>query len=162
MKLSIDQLIASLLLAGATAFGQQVAAGEPLALWCIPLERLGCGCDVRITGLSCPNQSFPGQPHLFSELHEGAPLWLNIAGQDISLQSDRSSTNSFEPSRGASWNESYRSPDLSVKVSYRPGRNTCPKSKTEGCEFFDVAATVLITTADGRTTRYFGTGSCGC
>jgi len=138
------------------------AAGDAVALWCVPQERLGCGCSLRVTGLACPNETVSRQPHFFSALHDGAPLWLNVAGREMSLPSARPQSQSFSYARGKGWHETYHGNQMVVRVSYRPGRNSCPKEKTEGCEYFDVAATIHVTPPAGATRTYAGTGACGC
>lgn len=153
---------AALLLAALGCPAWPAAASDAIALWCVPQERLGCGCSVRVTGLSCPNESVPRQPHFFSQLHDGAPLWLNAAGREMSLPSARPQSQSFSYARGKSWHETYRGNHMVVRVSYRPGLNSCRKEKTEGCEYFDVAATIHITPPTGPTRTYAGTGACGC
>jgi hypothetical protein len=154
--------LAAFLLAACGGLVPAAAASDAIALWCVPQERLGCGCSVRVTGRSCPNASVSGQPHFFSALQDGAPLWLNVAGREMSLPSARPQSQSFTHARGSSWRETYRGNRMVVRVSYRPGRSTCPKERTEGCEYFDVAATVLVTSAGGATRKFSGTGACGC
>ena len=129
------------------------------ALSCLPEQRLGCGCAIKLEGAACGRDY--AQVHLFSD-SEGAPLWLNIDGRETAVPSVLEPTRSFSHVRGDRWVDTYRGPDIVVRVTYRPGRNTCPKEPAEeDCEYFDVEASVLIQ-SHNQTSKYRGTGTCGC
>ena len=130
-------------------------------LGCIEPERVGCGCWIRVDGLSCRTPNYR-QTHFFSALHQGAPLWLNYDGRDVSLPSVKPVEPVFQRSRGDSWSEEYRASDMTVIIRYRPAPSTCPADKgADGCEYFDVAAEIVLR-ANRNTRQYSGRGSCGC
>lgn len=145
------------------AHRQATTASDP-DLRCLSYERLECGCQLTIATLACPGAGRESSDvHLFSELNQGAPLWLNLAGRELSLRSRRPLDDTFRYGRGDSWREDYEGEGLKVRIDYRPGESTCPEERhDEGCEFFDVAADVVVT-AIGRGSRtYRAKGACGC
>ncbi len=127
---------------------------------CLAAEHSGCGCSLKIVTLACPDG---GTAHFFSELNDGAPLWLNLGGREISLRSTRPVKNEFLHGRADSWREDYEGENVNVRIHYRPSTSTCPPEKEaeEGCEYFDVAADVVVTAA-GRSSTYRAVGMCGC
>ena len=146
--------------------GEQAPArtrGPALDLRCLSADHLSCGCSLKIVVLACqPSHSTGWMAHFASELHQGAPLRLNLGGRDLSLRSQRPVTNSFRYGEGDSWMEEYEGDNLKVVVRYRPAKSTCPAEKGEdGCEYFDVAADVVIRLENGSRT-YQTTGTCGC
>jgi hypothetical protein len=142
----------------------QRGPARALVVECLSLERMGCGCSLEVLDLACqPSHDGGWKSHFHSDLHQGAPLWIRIAGEEFPLQSHLPVTNSFMHGRGDRWQEEYEGTDLKVRVRYRPSKSTCPaeKEQDDGCEFFDVAADVTISRADvSRTYRTVGT--CGC
>ena len=140
---------------------QRSAQPEP-TLECLSYERVdGCGCGLKITRLKCA-ENRPAL-HFHSELHQGAPLWVNIDGRELSLRSRMPRTDSLEHGRGDRWREDYEGSNVKVGIQYRPAKSSCPKENDpDGCEYFDVAADVTVT-VDGRRPRtYKAVGSCGC
>ena len=143
--------------------GEQTPArtgGPALDLRCLFMS---CGCSLKIVGLACQASHSTGwMAHFASELHQGAPLRLNLGGRNVSLRSRRPVTNSFRYGQGDSWMEEYEGENLKAVVRYRPAKSTCPAEKGEdGCEFFDVAADVVIRLESGSR-RYQTIGTCGC
>jgi hypothetical protein len=138
--------------------------GAALDLRCLSAEHLSCGCSLKIVSRACQASHSTGwTAHFTSELHQGAPLRLNIGGRDISLRSRRPVTNSFGYAEGDRWIEEYEGEGLKASVRYRPARSTCPaEKKDDGCEYFDVAAEVVISGADAGSRTYQALGTCGC
>lgn len=129
---------------------------------CLPVERHGCGCALTIKNSQC--EVGRSQYQFYSELLDGAPLWVGIDDHEIELKSNRmvNDKSGFSFSEGDSWSETYVGDEVSAKIGYRPGKETCPKDKgDDGCEYFDVDATVQIT-HDGIDTQHEVTGLCGC
>ena len=143
---------------------RQVPAAPAFDLRCLSYERLGCGCSLTITTLPCPGAgSKSSEVHLFSELNQGAPLWLNLEGRERSLPSRLPLDDTFWHGRGDSWREDYEREDLKARIDYRPGESTCPVERGEdGCEFFDVVADVVVTVAGKGSRTYRAIGACGC
>ena len=51
--------------------------------------------------------------------------------------------------------EEYQGEDVNVVIRYRPGASTCPAEYGQDeCEYFDVAADVVIKVAGGRSRTY--------
>lgn len=133
---------------------------------CLAPERAdGCGCRLRIVDLACapPTHAGGGGVHFFSELHRGAALVLVLGGRELTLPSvgpvDRSV---FTRARGDSWRETYEQAGIRVRLSYRPGRSTCPVGREDGCEFLDVEADVEITVKGEPPRFHRAVGTCGC
>jgi hypothetical protein len=129
-----------------------------------PPSNASCGCELKVTTLSCdvsdPND---GRVHFFSELNDGAPLWINLGGRQVRVPSVRTPTDSFLHRGGDRWRETYRDDKLTVQIDYGPGKSTCPKEgDPDGCEYFDVSANVTLTLAGQRPRRYAAVGACGC
>ena len=143
---------------------RQVRERPALDLRCLSAEHLNCGCSLKIVALACPADHPTGwKAHFASELHQGAPLWVNLGGREVSLRSRRPVTNSFEYGKGDRWVEEYEGENLRAVVRYRPAKSTCPAGKGEdGCEYFDVAADVVISVAAGGSRTYQARGSCDC
>jgi hypothetical protein len=141
----------------------RTSGGHALDLRCLSEEHMGCGCSLKIVGLACQASHSTGwMAHFATELHQGAPLRLNLAGRDISVRSRRPVTNSFLYGAGDSWVEEYEGTDLKAVIRYRPAKSTCPAEKgDDGCEYFDVAAEVVISMESGART-YQAIGACGC
>jgi hypothetical protein len=137
--------------------------GPALDLRCLSAEHMSCGCSLKVVGLACQASHSTGwMAHFASELNQGAPLRLNLGGRDISLRSRRPVTNSFRYGEGDSWDEEYARENLKAAIRYRPAKSTCPAEKGEdGCEYFDVAAEVVIS-VDSASRTYQATGACGC
>ena len=128
---------------------------------CLSAEHSGgCGCSLKIVSLACPAG---GNEHFFSEFNDGAPLWINLGGREFSLRSARPVKNEFLHYRGESWREDYEGDNVKVRIGFRPSSSTCPPEKEaeEGCEYFDVAADVVVTVS-GRPSTYHAVGTCGC
>jgi hypothetical protein len=52
-------------------------------------------------------------------------------------------------------------PEGSREIS--PAKSTCPPENGEdGCEYFDVAADIVVRVAGAGSRTYRGLGSCGC
>ena len=138
-------------------------------LRCLSGEHHSCGCSLKVVTLFCsdPNEAEDSgwHAHFFSELNEGAPLWLNLAGREFSLASRLPPDDTFRHKEGDSWQEAYEGEGLKVHIQYRPGKSTCPAEKEQdedGCEYFDVIADVAITAGDGPSIKYRALGACGC
>ena len=114
--------------------------------------------------MSCPADHPTGwQAHFASDLNDGAPLWLNVGGREMSLRSRRPVTDSFSFGEGDRWTEQYDGDgDIRVTIRYRPAKSTCDCPTEDGCEFFDVAADIVVTTPNRRRATYKGVGTCGC
>ena len=158
-------VVAALLLGGSISVEGPAAqkAGKPEPIpQCLSYERVdGCGCSLKITRLKCAENR--RDLHFFSELHQGAPLWVNLDGRELSLRSPLPRTNSFEYGEGDRWREDYEGDNVEVRIQYRPAKSTCPKeNEPDGCEYFDVAADVTVTVAGGRPRTYKAVGACGC
>ena len=144
------------------AFGLAQANQEMDQISCLPIERLGCGCSLAIKQFKCAGDK--SQYQFFSELFDGAPLHVGLHGLQVKLNSTRadSDPSAFSFNHGDSWSENYTGRGVSVKIDYRPGKDSCPKKKIDtACEYFDVDATVEIT-QESITTQYETTGLCGC
>jgi hypothetical protein len=128
-------------------------------------QKVGCGCSLKVTARKCQASHDLGwEAHFLSELRQGAPLWLSLGGHEFSIPSRRPLTDSFLHGKGDSWEEEYEDDDMKVRVRYRPAKSTCPPEKEkvdDGCEFFDVAADVLLTVRE-QTHSYKALGACGC
>jgi hypothetical protein len=136
-----------------------------LDLRCLLLERLSCGCSLKVVTLACDASDPSGwKAHFFSEVNQGALLWINLGGREVSLRSRRPTTNSFLHGKGDRWVEEYDGENLKAVIRYRPGKSTCPaeKERDDGCEYFDVAADVAISVAGSREHTYRAIGECGC
>jgi hypothetical protein len=161
------RIIALAIVFSSSSAGAQTPARSPrdpaLDLRCLSAEHMSCGCSLKVVGLACQASHSTGwMAHFASELHQGAPLRLNLGGRDISLRSRRPVTNSFRYGEGDSWDEEYAGENLKAVVRYRPAKSTCPAEKGEdGCEYFDVEAEVVISVKSGSRT-YQATGVCGC
>ena len=147
--------------------GEQTAtrmgSGPALDLRCLSAEDSSCGCELKIVTLACQAPHAGWRLHFASELHQGAPLRLNLGGRNISLRSRRPVTNSFDYGRDDRWAEKYEGENLNVVIRYRPAPSTCPAEKGEdSCEYFDVAAEVVISVAGSRARTYEAIGACGC
>lgn len=129
---------------------------------CLPAERVACGCALSIKNGQC--EGGRSQYQFYSELLDGAPLWMGIYNHQIELKSNRmvADKSGFLFSEGDSWSETYVGDGVSVKIGYRPGKETCPKDKgDDSCEYFDVDATVHVK-ANGTEKEYQAVGVCGC
>jgi len=135
---------------------------DQLVLACVPAERLGCGCSIRLNGVACSNQEFPTQPHLFTELERESPLFLHVGGKEQILPHTHHSGASLKGDSSGWFTDTYQSSEFVVQVRYSPGKNTCPKPKDEGCEYTDIAAEVTIKLPSGLSFEYKGVGACGC
>lgn len=140
--------------------------GRDLEIQCVSLELTSvCGCRLKIVDRACvpPAHQGGGNVHFFSELHQGASLNLVVGGRELALPSrgpvDHSTSWRAE---GDSWQETYEGEGLRVRLSYRPGRSTCPREKEDGCEFFDVEADVEIAAKGEGPHLYQAVGACGC
>ena len=158
-------LLVSLLLSASVAVEGPAPqnAGKPdQAPQCLSYERAdGCGCGLKISGLECPEDR--AKLHFHSGPHQGAPLLLDLGGRELSLRSHLPVTNSFEYSEGDRWREEYEGDNVKVRIHYRPAKSTCPKENDpDGCEYFDVAADVVITIRGARPRTYKAIGACGC
>ena len=137
------------------------SAAPPLDLRCVSPDRVGCGCSLKIERLACEPDGVG--VHFASELHQGAPLWINLGGREFALPSRRPVTNSFEYAEGDRWTEEYAAENMSVVIRYRPAPSTCTcPPESDGCEYFDVAADVLIRVAGQPPQKFRTTGACGC
>lgn len=145
-------------------FSLQVKAQstDQIVLACVPAERIGCGCSIRLDGVTCSNQEFPTQPHLFTELEREAPLFLHVGGEEQILPHTRHDGAALKGDSPGRFTDTYQSSEFEVQVRYSPGKITCPKPKDEGCEYADVAAEVTIKLPSGRSFEYKGVGACGC
>jgi hypothetical protein len=149
------------------ASGRNERTAQAPDLQCLSPERdRSCECSLKIVTLACPVSHPTGwQAHFASELNDGSPLWLNLSGREIALRSRRPVTNRFTPSRGDRWVEEYEGENLKAVIRYRPAKSTCSKEKVaagEECEYFDVAADVLLSQAGGAARKYSAIGACGC
>jgi hypothetical protein len=164
-KRYIITVLAALLLSGSISVegpaAQKADKPEPTPQ-CLSYEKVdGCGCSLKITRLRCA-ENRPAL-HFFSELHQGAPLWVNVGGRELSLRSRLPRTDSFEYGKGDRWREDYEGDNVKVRIQYRPGKSSCPKENDpDGCEYFDVAADVAVTVDGGRPRTYKAVGACGC
>jgi hypothetical protein len=134
-------------------------------LRCLSPERMGCGCSLKITTLSCSASHTTGwKAHFASHLNDGAPLWMNLGGREFSIPSLVPPDTSFRHGRGQSWRDRYESDDVKVQIQYRPGKSTCngDEESGDGCEYFDVTADVTVTMAGGASRTYQAIGACGC
>ncbi|MBK6616508.1 hypothetical protein [Ottowia sp.] len=154
---------------GAAVAKEPVIQEAEQGLWCVPLERLECGCSLVVDDApKCPNQVATRQPHFFVALMESAPLWVSIGGRLQALNATPGNRkNEGVRERGRTWTDRYvGAGGLAVEVTFRPGNNSCPREKIEldeGCEFFDVAATVRVTGGSSPIVgTYLATGTCGC
>ncbi len=160
-KLRCIALLAALAIPLVSAAHNILAQGQAVP-GCLSQERIGCGCSVRLALLACPAPSSSSRYHLHAGLADGSPLWMKLDGQEIKLKSTRAQSQSFTFAQGDSWKEAYVGNGISVEISYRPGKNTCPKVAPETCEYFDVLATVTIRRSKAQFARYEGIGACGC
>lgn len=146
---------------------RRTTAGDLRCFWPeLPPSNGGCGCGLKIRTLSCdvPDPG-SGNYHLHSDLQDGAPLWINLAGRQFSIPSLRPPTNSSRHREGDSWRETYQDTAIKVQIDYRPGKSTCDCPKPpegNGCEYFDVNARVTVTLKGQRPRTYSAVGACGC
>jgi hypothetical protein len=146
----------------------RTTAGDLRCFWPErPPTNGGCGCGLKITTLSCdvPDDGDSGRYHFYSDLQDGAPLWINPGGRQFSIRSLRPPTDSFLHGEGDSWRETYQDAAIKVQIDYRPGKSTCSCAKPpdgDGCEYFDVNARVTVTLAGRRPRTYSAVGTCGC
>ena len=139
-----------------------VVAAQEVKLQCLPYERIECGCAIALVNVECRSDQETSRYHLFFGLSDGAPLLLNVDGQQISIPSIRGASQTFSFSRGNRWTEKYHGHGRSVTIHFTPGKDTCIKAAPERCEYFDVSATVRIEHGSSRTQEITGTGICGC
>jgi hypothetical protein len=154
-------LLCALLLQFNIASAQQPAAAAP-HLSCILPDLLGCGCSIRLSGVSCANPVFASQPHLFSELDADAPLLIGIAGKVLVLAHQQHAGNANKGDSPGAFSDIYASPMLEVRIDYSPAASTCPVDKIDGCEYTDIQAVVSLRWQDGRKQIFRGKGICGC
>ncbi len=151
---------------GAQAVTRRSRLAPAPDLRCLSDEHVRCGCSLKILTLACPASHPTGwKAHFASELNDGAPLWLNLGGRELSLRSHRPVTNSFSFGEGDRWVEEYEGEKLKVVVRYRPAKSTCPAEKVkdgDGCEFFNVAADLVVSVPGGGARTYRALGECGC
>ena len=137
-------------------------AQSKMTLACLSPDRIECGCSIRLVTPACPESESASRYHLHSGLHDGAPLWIKVGGREIELRSTRKPSQSFSFSKGDRWNENYVGSGLAVGMSFRPGKNTCPKAAPETCEYFDVEVSVVIRRPGAQPETFAGVGTCGC
>ena len=156
--------IALFLLASASwsvASAQTLRAREDV-LGCVLAERLACGCYIRIKDLACPSRAMANEPHLFTGLDGKDPLLLQLGERDIELPHTRHNGSSVKGDKPGRWTDTYSSKDLSVRVTYAPGKRTCAKPDSEGCEYADYNATVVLQPRGEPERTFKATATCGC
>jgi len=131
-------------------------------LQCLPYTRIECGCAIALDKIECKSEPDNSRYHLFAKLSDGAPLWLNLNGRQISVPSVRPVSRKFSFSPGDQWTERYLGDGLSITIHYAQGENTCPKTAPETCEYFDVSALVYIQQGSSVPKIFKGKGTCGC
>lgn len=129
-------------------------------LGCISPERLGCGCQIRLSEQSCPD--FHQQPHLFTALDANAPLMLMMDGQEILLPHHQHIGDANKGDNPGRFADIYANAEFMIRIDYNPAASTCPKDNPDGCEYTDVHASILLQRSDGRTLQLEGRGTCGC
>ncbi len=161
-RISKPLTVATLVALSLGIYSQAAAQTRP-ELACLPYSRIGCGCSIRIATLTCAPSDASSSYHLHAELRDGSPLFAILEGRELELKSRRPASQSFSFRRGMTWRESYVGPNVAIEIRYRPGANTCPKKQPEDpCEYFDVAATVVVTSRSAQPVKYEGLGTCGC
>ena len=161
MHPSILAICAALLSALNTAHAQLLTLKAPV-LACIAPERLVCGCSIRLAGVPCTKQAFSSQPHLFTELQPNAPLLITLDGEELSIAHVSHFGTSIKGDPPGHSTDVYSSPMLKATVQYSPAASTCPKTKTDGCEFTNIRAQVSLRFRSGQVINYQGAGACGC
>ena len=131
-------------------------------LGCVAPEKLSCGCYVRIREFSCTKPAASNAPNLFTGLESKDPLVLRLDGLDMELPHTQHQGESAKGDNPGSWTDEYRSKDLSVRITYAPGRSTCTKPKPETCEYTDYSATVSLQRSQHRTRTFKARAVCGC
>lgn len=154
-------IFATLLSALNTAPAQSLQLKAP-TLACIAPEKLACGCSIRLTGVQCTNQAFSNQPHLFTELQPNAPLLITLDNEELSIAHVSHNGASIKGDPPEHSTDVYSSPRLQATIHYSPAASTCPKTKTDGCEFTNIRAKLSLRLRSGQVIKYQGTGACGC
>ena len=112
-------VLATLVLTGSSTVEGPAAqgAGPPgPTLQCLSYERAdGCGCGLKVSMLTCDRDR--PDLHFFSELYQGAPLWVNLGGRELSLNSHLPRTDSFEHDRRDRWQENYEGENVKVPLN---------------------------------------------
>lgn len=144
------------------AMSRQPAAGNTSEFGCVSEQRLACGCYLRLVGQSCRDQSFPGQPQFFTELEQDAPLWMVLDHKERALTHVGHTGAPIKGDRAGRFSDTYEDAGMQVEIRYEPAADTCPKPATEGCEYTDQRADILVTVRGTKTRLYKALGSCGC
>lgn len=154
--------IALLVLLPCFAWGQASTTGSVSEFGCVSEDRLACGCYLRLVGQSCKNQLFPSQPPFFTELEQDAPLWMVLDGEERALKHVEHSGAPIKGDSAGKFSDTYEDAGIRVEIRYAPGANTCQKPESEGCEYTDLRADILVSVRGRSTSHFKAVGSCGC
>lgn len=100
--------------------------------------------------------------HFFTGLELNDPLHLVIGGKAFELTHTKHRGMSVKGDSDGRWVDEYAGEGLHVRISYVPGRSTCPKDKGEPCEYSDYNAEVTVRGLGKAPRTYNATATCGC
>lgn len=100
--------------------------------------------------------------HFFTGLELSDLLHMVLGGKAIELSHAKHIGKSVKGDSDGRWVDEYISETLSVKISYAPGRSTCPEDKGEPCEFSDYDAEVAVRSLGDTPRIYRAAARCGC
>jgi hypothetical protein len=155
----------ALLMASCAALSHSAGAAQPetaAPIGCVSSDKLACGCHMKVKHLACTPAGSTPVVHFFTGLDLSDPLHLVLDGQATELPHTAHRGNSVKGDSRGRWVDEYSNGSLRVRVSYAPGKSTCPKSKGEPCEFTDYNAVVTVVTAASTPRVYKTTARCGC
>lgn len=134
----------------------------PLALGCVPVEKLECGCHIRVNALRCTEREGASGPQFVTGLADDAPLLIQLDGKDVALPHVRHIGTTAKGDTPGRWVDEYGAVELGVSISYAPGASTCPKTDGEGCEYSDYSAVVDIRRHGHPPLVLSASARCGC
>jgi hypothetical protein len=114
----------------------------------------GCGCYFQIPSVRRKSQSYVFLADLGSSI--GKRAWMNINGRDTVLRLVSSTRRSRRETKGSSFTETYRSGELTARVTY-----VVTKPNPSGGEVSKYSATITVSNANSKQTIKVP-GECGC
>ncbi len=154
------------ILAAVLAFGHHEvvpAQAQPAAkIGCVSANKLECGCHVRVKNLTCGSAGSARGVHFFTGLEPKDPLHLVLENEPIELSHATHRGKSVKGDSDGRWVDEYSNESLRIRISYAPGRSTCPEGKGEPCEYSDYNAEVTIKRIGSTPRTLRATATCGC
>jgi hypothetical protein len=153
-------LLAALVNPYISALHAQPQPAVPLG--CVSSDKLACGCYLRVKNLACTPVGSTPVVHFFTGLEVNDPLHFVLDSQATELPHKGHRGNSVKGDTPGRWVDEYSNKDLRVRISYAPGKSTCPRNKGEPCEYTDYSAEVTVQKAGSTPRVYKATATCGC